>query len=174
MSSAGKAFQLGAVIVPASQALGVAQRDEWFGGTARLRMANGDGLQQTTWRKLRIVISASGWMPPGLRALDYDQPLVLKCGAPVAITSGATVIELPAARRTDAGYLPFARAHTARGDVDTAVSVAGNTATCTAVADAIGYSVLYYPQITVLADPPAASYDTSGAASSWEITCEEV
>lgn len=173
MSRAGKSFQLGDVVVPITAALGLQQSVELFGGAARLRMADGAGVAQVTWRKHRITLSGDGWAPLGLRGMSFDGPLVLRCGLPEAVTSASNAITLPAARRIDAGYEPFARAHTADGDIDTAVSLAGNVATCTAVSGAIGYSVMYYPQITVLADPPATSFDRGGATSSWEIVCEE-
>ncbi len=174
MSSNGKAFQLGAVVVPIHAALSMQQTIESFGGHTVLRLGDGGAVPQTVWRKLRVTISAEGWSPPGLRALNFDAPLTLKCGAPTSIASTSNVITLPTARRTDAGYLPFARAHTEAGWSDTPVAVVSNTATCTVVSGALGYSVWYYPELYVVCEPPAESFDRSGAAVSWELTAEEV
>lgn len=174
MSARGKAFELGAVVVPAHVALGFNQRIETFGGSRRLRLGTGNGIQQTVWRRRRITLSGEGWCPPGLDALNYNGPLTLKCGLPVAVLSTATTVTLPTARRTDAGYLPFARAHLPDGWVETSVSITNHVATLGAVSGAISYSVWYWPQLSVLADPPSQEFDASGGAVAWELVCEEV
>lgn len=173
MSRAGKAFELGGIILPVAAGLGIAQRVEVIGGRTRLRFANGAGLNQVAWEKLRITLSGQGWCPPGLHSLDYAAPLVLKCGAPRSITGPGPAITLPAARRTDTGYAPYAWAHTARGPQNTPVTLAGNVATCTTVPGAISYTVMYYPQLTVLCDPPTDDFDTATGQSAWELVAEE-
>lgn len=174
MSRAGKAFELGGVVVPIHAGLGLNQRIESAGGSTSLRLSGGALIKQTAWSKLRVTLSGDGWSPPGLGALDYSATLVLKCGLPDSVSSASNVITLPASRRTDAGYLPFARAHLADGWQDTPVSITGNDATCTAVSGAIAYSVWYFPQLTVYADRPAVEFDGAGAAAAWELVCEEV
>lgn len=174
MSRAGKAFELGGLVVPITAGLALQQRIEPIGGTALLRLADGGAVKQTTWRRRRVTLSADGWTPPGLAALDFDGPLTLKCGLPTAITTQALVLALPAGRRTDAGYAPFARAHLPSGEQrDTAIALAGNGATLTAVPGAVAYSVWYWPQLTVHAEPPAESFDGSGAVVAWELVAEE-
>jgi hypothetical protein len=168
----GKAFELGGVVVPMHAALGLQQRIESAGGSASFRLARGALIKQTVWDKLRVTLTGEGWCPVGLGGLDYSQSMTLKCGLPESITGGA-VVTLPAARRTDTGFLPFARAHTPTGWQQTAVSIAGNVATCTAVSGAVAYSVWYYPQLTVFANPPSVEFDGAGAAVAWEIVCEE-
>jgi hypothetical protein len=170
MSHAGKAFQIGSVIVPCSAALNLSQRVETIGGRSRLRFADGAGLDQILWEKLRVTISGDGWCPPGLATLPSG-PLTLKCGLPRAVSSTSNAVTIPAARRTDAGYLPYAWAHTADGAVATSLSLAGNVATCTAVAGAIAYEVMYFPELSVLCDP--ISEDHSRAGASWELVAEE-
>lgn len=173
MSRAGKAFQLGAVIVPIHAALGLSQRIEPMGGNTTLRLGLGAGIKQSVWRKKRITLSANGWCPPGLGSLNFDAALALKCGLPDSLTSTSHIITLPAARRVDAGYEPFARAHLTDGWQDTPMTLAGNVATCATVAGAVGYSVWYYPELSVLCEPPAVDFDGQGAAVAWELICEE-
>lgn len=174
MSRAGKAFELGGLVVPIHAALDLSQQIEPVGGSVTRRLGAGALIKQTTWRKRRITLSGSGWCPIGLDALNWDAQLTLKCGLPESITSNTTTITLPAGRRTDAGYEPFARAHLAGEWRDTPVSIAGNTATVTAVAGAIAYQVWYWPVVTVHAEPPATSFEQSTAQASWELVCEEV
>lgn len=175
MSRAGKAFALGAVVVPIHAALALRQRIEPVQAASLLRLGQGAGIKQTAWSgKRRITLSADGWCPPGLSGLDYAAPLLLRCGLPDAVSSTSATITLPATRRTDAGYLPFARAHLPGGWQDTAVSMAGHVATCTAVTGAVGYTVWYYPELSVYADPPAVEFDGAGAAVAWELVAEEV
>ena len=167
------AFELGAVKVPMTAALGLQQQCAPIGGNTVLRLGNGAAVKQTTWRKQRITLTGDGWVPPGLGGLDYDGQLLLKCGLPEAIASTIVTVTLPAARRTDAGYLPFARAHLPGRDVETAVSMAGNVATVTAVTGAQAYTVWYYPQLTVICEPPQTTFDGAGAAVAWELVAEE-
>lgn len=172
--NAGRAFELGGVIVPMIAALDLQQQVTVTGGASVRRMMNGAAIKQTQWQKLAVTLSGNGWCPLGLDALDYTGPLTLKCGLPRAIRSQSTSIALPVARRTDAGYEPFARAHIADGrEVETAVSIATHVATVTAVPGAVSYAVWYFPQLTVIASPPDESFDQGGAECSWSISAEE-
>lgn len=174
MSRTGKAFELGGIVVPVRAALKLTQQIEPVGGSSTRRLGAGSLIKQTVWRKTRITLSGAGWCPIGVGALNWDAQLVLKCGLPEGITSNTTTITLPAGRRTDAGYQPFARAHLAGEWQDTPVSIAGNVATVTAVAGAIAYQVWYWPVYTVYAEPPVTSVDKDTAQASWELVCEEV
>jgi hypothetical protein len=168
------AFELGAVRVPMTAALGLQQQFAPIGGSTVQRLGNGAAIKQTAWSKLRVTLTCDGWVPPGLGGLNYDGPLLLKCGLPRSIASTATSVTLPSARRTDSGYLPFARAHLPGREAETPVSVTGNTATLTAVTGAQAYTVWYYPQLSVVCDMPTETFDGAGAAVSWELTAEEV
>lgn len=178
MSHAGKSFELGGVVVPLTPALGLQQSFSFVdGGQFRGRTMNGAPIIQTQWRKLAVSLSGDGWSPLGLSALDFDSAagLTLKCGLPRAVRSNSTSIALPVARRTDAGYEPFARAHLATGaEVDTTISITSHTATLGAVTGAVSYAVWYFPQLTVTATAPEETFDAEGAASSWSINFEEV
>ena len=173
MSRAGKAFELGGIVVPIHAALDLQQRIEPIGGTSLLRLGLGAAVKQTAWRKRRVTLSASGWCPPGMGALNWDSSMTLKCGLPESITTGSTSTTLPAGRRTDAGYEPFARAHLANEWRDTPCSLAGNVATITAVSGAVAYQVWYWPQMTVYAEPPIETFDQATGQASWELVAEE-
>lgn len=177
MSHRGRAFQLGGVVVPVEAAMQLSQRIEPVdGGAGVLRLGRGAAVKQVAWEKQRVTLSGSGWAPPGLLGLDYAQPMLLRCGLPdVAEGIGdSNLIELPLARRTDAGYLPFARAHTAQGPVSAALEVVDDLAAVTPVEGAIAYTVWFFPEFTVYASRPGRTFTSDGAAASWELVCEEV
>lgn len=175
MSRRGKSFELGGLVVPWSAGLNLNQEiSPLEGGSSTRRMLNGRGEQQTNWRKVSISLSADGWSPNGLDALDYTGPLLLRCGLPVSVRAQVTAIALPVGRRTDAGYEPFARAHLADGsERRTALSIASHVATLTPVADAVSYAVWYWPEFTVFARPPTQGVNHSTGNYGWSITAEE-
>lgn len=173
MSRVGRAFELGGVVVPLTAALNLRQRVETVGGRHALRFANGASLRQVAWEKRRVTLSGNGWSPLGLDGLDFGATMTLKCGLPEGLRSTSGIVTLPAARRGDAGYLPFARAHTPEGDLATAVSIDSDVATCTPVSGAISYTVSYFLQLTVWVDPPAREFDGAGATTNWELIMEE-
>lgn len=165
---------LGGVRVPLHSVLDFEQSYSAIEGGRVLRMTDGAGVKTVHWRKISTTVSAGGWIPPGLLALDYDEPLVMRCAAPRAIVTAATVVTLPAARRTDAGHEPYAAA-LVEGDWQAAeLDIAGDTATITPVAGAGAYRVSYYPELTVFASPPEESGDLTRADYRWSIEAEEV
>lgn len=145
-----------------------------MGGKALLRFANGAGLLQTAWTKLRTSISGTGAFPLGLDGVDWSAPVTLGCVAPRSIQSASNVITVPAARRTDAAPYGFAITADNARLLPTPVAIAGNTATLTAVAGALGYQVYWYPLLTVLApEGLSATWDAAGAVATWQIVAEE-
>ena len=78
------------------------------------------------------------------------------------------------ARRSDLATSVYARAVVNGELVETAVALAGNVATATAVAGASSYQFWYYPLLNFYSSGPSASLDISGAAYSWQIEAEEV
>lgn len=151
----------------------VQQTYEDFGGYAVLRLGAGAAIAQQSWRKLRTTLSGTGITPPGLAGIDWTQPITLGCIAERSIQSATNVITIPAARRADAP--PYGWAITAVGMLrSTPVSMAGNVATLTPVAGAIGYQVAWYPLLSMVAiGGPAVSFDAVGAVASWDLVCEE-
>ena len=152
----------------------IEQSYESFGGYTLLRLGAGAAIHQETWRRTRTTLSAGGIAPPGLDGFDWSQPHPLGCVAARSIQSASNVITLPAARRSDAP--PYGWAVTAAGLLTpTAVTLAGNVATLSAVTGAVGYQVAWYPLLTVRSPAGAAvRYDAAGAVAGWQIDFEEV
>lgn len=165
-------FQLGGVVVPLETMLDFEQSYEPFGGASVLRMMDGTAVPQTTWRKRRTRLSATGWVPLGLESLSYDAALVLKCAKPLAISSASNVITLPAGRRADFTPLGFAIGAD-RLTVETSCGVSVNTATLGVVSGAIGYRVIYVPEFSVVSQGPQERLSLTRAEYSWELVCEE-
>lgn len=170
-----KTLELGSVVVPLWASMRIAQTYEIIGGAGVLRMLNGSARKQTQWQRLSTRITGSGNVPAGLDGLDYSAPLTLKCAAPRSITAAASVITIPSARRSDSFHLPHGFAESAAGVLTrTAVGLAGNVATLTPVVGAVRYTVLWYPEFSVFAEPPRGDIDVGDASFGWELTAEEV
>jgi hypothetical protein len=139
------------------------------------RHCDGSARKQTCWRgKLKTRISGHGWIPPGFELLDFELSMEMSCIALRAITSASNVITIPAARRADRGFEPFAYATVNGGKRDTTMTLAGNVATVAAVSGAAFYTVCYYPKITVFADPPIQRHDAIADKYSWDFEAREV
>lgn len=164
---------IGGLRLPLRVGAEVQQAYEEFGGFTVLRLGAGAAVPQQAWRKLRTTLSGRGIAPPGLSALNWSAPVTLACVDGRSIQSATNVITLPAARRVDAP--PYGWAITPAGMLmPTAVSVAGNTATLQPVAGAVGYQVVWYPLLTVIAIAGVRStWDAVGAVAGWEIVMEE-
>lgn len=123
------------------------QSIEPIGGSSVRRMANGQGFKLTHWAKHRISLSASGWVPVGLNAVDYAGPFE---------------IELPHAVGLNVGE-PLPAGWTARS-----APWAEKTVT-----DQSGATSRYvYPKMTVMSEGPRQTNGNSGNPS-WELICEE-
>lgn len=168
---------IGSVSVPILAAFDIDQQYQALGSEGILRAVSGRGIKQMTYHRLRIQTSGAGWLPAGLAELDFTAQHVLGCVIPrgvpaVFATRQAT---LPAARRSDSGFTPFATALLAGNRaMSTPVSLAGNVATCTAVTDAVAYRVNYYPAPTVWLMRPNESGSQADASYRWELVAEEV
>jgi len=138
------------------------------------RVADGSGVLRTLgWAKLRTTINAKGWVPLGLAAFRGGQYLI-KCAAPHAVDSASNVITLPAARRSDTGYDPYALAQVDGDLVETTISdETGDVFTLATVSGATGYRLQYYPEFTaVITD--ARSKGDSGINYTWSMVAEQV
>lgn len=172
-----KLLKIGSIEIPQHACLDLDQTFERIGSNAPpLRTANGTGIQQIVWTKLRTVISGGGWSPPGLDAIDYTQQQTIACIVPRSVNADINrEAILPAARRADTGYLPFGWAFMPDGQrQETAAVMIGNTATLDAVTNAIGYQAAYYPLITCWLQRPTESATRSDASYRWELIAEEV
>jgi len=123
------------------------QNIEPISGSSVRRMTNGAAFKMAGWRKHRFSLSASGWVPAPLLAVDYDSPFEVELPLPVALNAAES--------------LPTGWTSRAAPWVETTVT------------DQAGNSVrLVYPKITVIAEPPRQRHGLDGSPS-WELVCEE-
>jgi len=171
-----KKMLIGTIEIPLRSALDCETAYEWIGGETILRTISGAGIRQETWKRLRATVTGSGWLPPGLAAVDTTQQHVVAFAAVVAVTcNGSRQATLPAGRRSDSGHEPYAVALFADGSqLPTPVAILANVATADAVSRAVGYQVLYYPQITAWVSRSPLSQDHAGASWRWDLIIEEV
>lgn len=170
-------LQLGNFKVPVIAGFDVDQQYEPMGGESIIRAVNGRGIKQMTYHRLRVITTGSGWLPSGLESLDFTAQHVLRCVVPRGIPAvfATRQATLPAARRSDTGFLPFGAAIMPDGSaVKAAVTLVGHVATVDSVSNAIEYRVSYYPELTVWAMRPKSSGSLTDASYRWELTCEEV
>jgi len=169
-------LKIGALAIPNRAALDIEQTYETIGGETLLRTVSGAAIKQETWRRLRTTISGGGWLPAGLESIDTSTTQSVACLVPRALIADASrQATLPVGRRADAGHLPFALALLPFGDaVPTPLAVVGNVGTATAVADAIGYQILYFPLLTCWVQRPSESGSRGDASYRWELVAEEV
>ena len=165
---------IGGIEIPFESSHVINQSYSPLGASNVLRMADGSGFKQTAWfGKTKIETSGTGKLPLPLRGLDYESQIVMECVEPLTEYSASNVITLPTARRSDVSILGFA---TVSGRaVKSAVSISGDVATVTSVANATGYHVIYYPKFTVFLSRPNED-DTARSLSSrsWSIEAVEV
>lgn len=163
------------ISVPVWSTFDLSQTYERIQAAWRPRFLDGGAKQRIAYSgKLRTTIAGSGLIPPGISGLNFDNSYVLSCVAPHSIISTIATIDIPAARRTDSGSTPYGRALVGDNWVDTEVSMGGNTATLTTVANATAYQVVYFPEITVFSDPPTEDKPKHGPVYGWSLTAEEV
>lgn len=170
-------LEIGSLVIPALAGTEIDQQYAPLGTETILRAVSGRAIKQMTYQRLRITTGGQGWLPAALETLDFTAQHVLRCVVPRGLVADFATRQatLPAARRSDAGYLPFGTALLAGGRaVDTAVSMAGNVATCAAVAGAVSYHVSYFPAPTVYLLRPQTSGSLADAAYRWELIAEEV
>ncbi|MBP8788784.1 MAG: hypothetical protein KBH41_15180 [Azonexus sp.] len=168
---------IGTLSIPTVAALDIDQAYEPLGGESIFRTVSGAGLKQSTWQRTRIVTSGRGWLPAGLDTLDSTQQHVLKCITPRRVPADFATRQatLPAARRSDTGHTPWGVALMSDGSpVYTPAAMGGDVATLDAVAGAVAYQALYFPQMTVWVARPTDSGTRSDASYQWQLVCEEV
>lgn len=169
-------FILGGVTVPLHSAHEISQSYGTTGGFALRRYMNGGALKQHQWDKITTQVGGTGAIPPGLDELDFNSALLMSCIGARGITSNDNVVDLPAGRRSDTGFVPvgFARVAGSHEWVPTNLVIVVDEATLTPVASAEQYRVVYYPEITVFANPPDLDVDPYQKSFGWTITAEEV
>lgn len=124
------------------------QSIEPIGGSSARRLAGGALFKLTHWQKHRITLSASGWVPAPLIAIDYSAPFEIELPRAVGFSVGQ---DLPSGWSQRAA--PWGE---------------------TTVTDKHGVVTrLVYPKMTVEAEGPRLSNGNS-ANPSWELVCEVV
>jgi hypothetical protein len=170
-----RTFILGGLSLPFESRLDLNQDYDEERASRITRHCDGSARKQTAWRgKVKTKITGRGWIPPGFGMLDFSAPLEMSCIALRAVTSSGNVITIPAARRNDQGFEPFAYATVDGGKVDASLSLTGNVATVGAVSGAAFYTVCYYPKIQVYAGEPTQRHDAIGDLYFWEFEAREV
>lgn len=170
-------LQIGSFVLPLASGLDLQQQYEPLGGDTILRAGTGRGIKQSTWRRLRVRTSGSGWLPAGLEALDLDVQHVMKCIAPRRLLADFATRQatLPADRRSDTGFTPYAVAELSGGRlVDVGMTLVGDVATAASTPGANAYHIHYFPQLTVWLMAPQSSGNAGDASHGWELIAEEV
>lgn len=143
---ATRSLKIAGIEISIIASLDLQQRIEPISGSELRRMANGAGFKMGHWRKHRISLSGSGWVPAPLNAIDYYAPFEIELPYPMAFQVGEPLPDGWSQRAA-----PWAE-HT--------------------VTDQDGVSVRYvYPKMTVYSDGPQQSHD--GESASWEMTLEQ-
>lgn len=169
-----KTFILAGLSLPFQSHLDLSQDYEEEMDRRITRHADATARQTLNWRgKIKTRLTGSGWYPPGFDALNYDVALEMHCIAAKSVISAGTVIAIPAARRSDAGFEPFAKAVVAGATVDADMTLAGDTATVDDVTDAQFYAVYYYPRINVFTALPELRFDAMAEKYTWTLEARE-
>ncbi len=74
--------------LPQRARLDLSQTFEPLGGRSSRRMASGALFRMSHWQRWRTTISGSGWVPPQLLGIDYDQPYTVQCVTTLALAVG--------------------------------------------------------------------------------------
>lgn len=127
--------------------------------------------------KLQATFSASGIIPAPFDDPEWlrSAPRLVSCIRPrgVYATGAAPTVTIPAARRSDAGSEPYARAFIGEQVIRTPVAMAGNDATPTPVPGATRYQVLYFPEFSAHVRLQQIEVDPAGLAA-WRLVAREV
>lgn len=141
-------------------------------GWSDVRLSGGSLVRMAHWSKETISISGTGWMGLGFDALDYTQPLELRCTLPKSITGAGLTYTLNSTPRPDAA--PWAHALVGDQWVKTKVTMSEKKATVASVVGASTYRVSWMPVFNVLVTPPAEAIDAATASFNWQFTAREI
>lgn len=170
-----KSLTIDSIAIPIFEAMTYSETIEKVGGFVLLRTVLGGGLRQSNWVKHRISISAGGSIPASLLELDHEVSHTLKLATPQSIQSTSNVIVVPTERRSDVPLEAYAVMSLDEELVEAVIaSEVVDTVTITAVAGAIAYRVVYWPQFTVFIDPPGSNINHRDADHQWSLNCEEI
>lgn len=142
----------------------------YVGGRSDVTLSGGTPIPMRSFSKRLITISGSGWVSTGLDALDWDAYHLLQCAAPLRVSGASTTLTITADTRPDEDVL--AQALVGEAWVSTPVVMAGRVGEINPVAGASMYTLTWYPQFTVLCEPP--DEDFGGGSVGWQVVCREV
>jgi hypothetical protein len=166
-------LEIGSVVIPQHFAE-VTQIYKKLNARYDRRMADGTMIRLQSWsQKFETTINVKGFNAVGLSGVDFSTSHVIKCVAPMSVSETSTSFDIPAARRSDTGSDPYAKAYNGSFWVDTPVSMSVNTATITPVSGAIAYKVFYYPQFEAFFNEPTET-SSSGINIAWSITGQQI
>lgn len=138
------------------------------------RVQSGAGLYRGYWSgKIATTVSGQGRLASVLSAILPNQSVVMKCIQSRAVGSSSHIITVPAARRADVPMVGYAI--TADNDsVETSIDdVTGNVVTLAEVPGAVGYSVNYWPELTLINCQFEDNIEVSDALWGWSLSGEE-
>lgn len=156
------------------QAGTIRQRYEPIGGSTSLRLSGGTGIKMTNWSRTATSASGTGYLDPGLDALDYSQPLELLCVTPRAMNGTSTQFALPPADQRRPDVSPWGWARVGSGWVDTAVSIQGDAAELAPVNGATAYRIFWLPRLVVFTPGLVREFDEATGLYDWSLSAEEV
>lgn len=161
------------ITVPTYAASAITQRFEELKAVSTPRLADGSASQRELWSgKWRIVTNGGSLAPSGLQNLAYGASFSMSCVESLAINSASNVINIPSARRSDAGSEPIGFAEVGGILIPTAVAMSVDQATLTPVSGADQYQVRWFPVLTVV----LISFNQElrrGSGTGWQLVCEE-
>lgn len=143
-----------------------------LGGVTRARRSGGALVIMRHFEKTAITLRGTGWMGPGFAGLDFNQPLVLRCTAPLSLTTSNLTGAIVGTVRADVP--PWALAFDGRDWLPAEVVVTGNSFELTGVPGALQYQVCWMPEFEVSCERPTQALDPATATFDWTITTEEI
>ncbi|MBD9499938.1 hypothetical protein IB256_04045 [Pseudomonas sp. PDM17] len=166
---------LGGVSIRQRMGVGpIRQRYEPIGGSSMLRLSGGTGIKMTNWSRTATTASGSGYLGPGLDALDYSQPLELLCVAPREMIGTSPLFSLPAAEQRRPDVAPWGWALIGSNWRDTPVQMAGDAAELEAVPGASAYRVFWLPRLVVFTSGITSEFDEATGLHDWSLAAEEI
>jgi hypothetical protein len=142
----------------------------YAGGRTDVRLSQGKPVAMRSFTKRLITISGTGWVSTGLDSLNWDNYHILQCAVPLRVSGSSSSLTITADSRPDEPVL--AQALVDGQWVGASVAMTGRVGDITPVTGATMYTLTWYPQFTVLCEPPDEGYG-SGAVD-WQIICSEV
>jgi hypothetical protein len=143
------------------------------GGSVDILMHGGKTKKLTHWRKYQTSIDVEGWIPAALGGVEWGAAFDLHCIAPRTVGDASPVITIPRAYRSDGDFAPSAGGYVGPDLIPAPVSIAAGVATVAPVPGATRYVVQYYPILTVIADPPEYTSETTPGGYRWTLAATE-